>query len=1019
MKYDAFISYRHTPLDMEMAKKLHKGLETYHIPKAVQKKTGRKNIKRVFRDQEELPIGSDLDENISLALKESGYLIVVCSPNTPKSEWVCKEIDSFIQMHDRAHVLAMLIEGEPNESFPQQLLVDENGTPVEPLAADVRGTDPKERNKKFKTELLRLVAAILEVNYDDLRQRHRERRIRKIASIVSGIAAVVAVAGIAFGLYSSSMAAKMKKLADEKAVLADEKTVLADEKTKLAEDILAEYKEKQANQSRFYAKNSQALLENGNRRAAVLVAAQGLPSENNDRPYVPEAEYALSEALHAYDVGHDMGYDRTLEHDFNVITMALNIDRTRLVTVDSGENITVWNTGDWNKLATIESRIGDNEYVLHVTGAYADENRIYVSYEDSFYIYDYEGEVLSSTKDLDYIRGLYVIEDEELAYVISGSECYVVDVKNGRIVDSLENDSEEDAFSGRYAYEKTNGVLAIGHYNDTAQHATVSFFDDSNTKATLSQGYILDMCATPLGNIAVLTCNSDLLMEGINDVRIDLVNTQGKVLWSDRLEVNVWNTMSFNGIVKAHSYDKDGTQRNDIVAVCDRKGYTYDEATGKRIADIPLSGEAMTLDLSKDSGMGYVCYASGNLAPVEFDEGQVYTDFDIKVDVNIREVMFMPGKAAVSALRSTDVYVVSYHEAPDLVKTSETESVVFEAVADDFDCYVVESVDDIFAFYFMDSEGNLLYTFNSESTVKGIEFIGNICLFADKEKLWFIDPVNAKSEGVTYESMGMSFSPYYMDVTKNDKYAAFWSGGNVSIIDLANRKCIYEDDLDDFTGNAVASSDGSKLYVSPKGKALVEIDTASKEAKPFSDEYAGLANYSSNKYIELSADDRYITMCCKDGNVRIADTSDLSTKAVIPLQTKNNTFLKFAGDDRYLVVQGDDHKIRIWDMEKSTFIVSTDCYGNMDYAVSDNEDGLLAVGDGSQVYLFETGSYGLVAYVPYCTTYVKCNNRFVLKSRSELFYTVYKDYATLLQEVKIQFPNTALTEDEKVKYNID
>ena len=137
MKYDAFISYRHTPLDMEMAKKLHKGLETFHIPKAVQKKTGRKNIKRVFRDQEELPIGSDLDENISTALKESGYLIVVCSPNTPKSEWVCKEIDSFIQMHDRAHVLAMLIEGEPNESFPHQLLVDENGTPVEPLAADV------------------------------------------------------------------------------------------------------------------------------------------------------------------------------------------------------------------------------------------------------------------------------------------------------------------------------------------------------------------------------------------------------------------------------------------------------------------------------------------------------------------------------------------------------------------------------------------------------------------------------------------------------------------------------------------------------------------------------------------------------------------------------------------------------------------------------------------------------------------------------------------------------------------
>ena len=79
MKYDAFISYRHTPLDMEIAKKLHKGLETFRIPLPVQKKTGKKKISRVFRDQEELPIGADLTEKISSAIRESEYLIVICS----------------------------------------------------------------------------------------------------------------------------------------------------------------------------------------------------------------------------------------------------------------------------------------------------------------------------------------------------------------------------------------------------------------------------------------------------------------------------------------------------------------------------------------------------------------------------------------------------------------------------------------------------------------------------------------------------------------------------------------------------------------------------------------------------------------------------------------------------------------------------------------------------------------------------------------------------------------------------
>jgi hypothetical protein len=152
MKYDAFISYRHMALDLEIAKKLHKTLETYHIPKSVQKKTGKKNIKRVFRDQEELPIGSDLNDNISDALRESEYLIVICSPNTPGSYWVNKEIDTFIEMHDRSHILAVLVDGEPDESFPKQILINEEGKPVEPLAADIRGKDSGERNKKFKTE---------------------------------------------------------------------------------------------------------------------------------------------------------------------------------------------------------------------------------------------------------------------------------------------------------------------------------------------------------------------------------------------------------------------------------------------------------------------------------------------------------------------------------------------------------------------------------------------------------------------------------------------------------------------------------------------------------------------------------------------------------------------------------------------------------------------------------------------------------------------------------------------------
>ena len=56
--YDAFISYRHAPLDMYVAERLHKALESFRVPKLADKETkklGKSGIKRIFRDRDELP----------------------------------------------------------------------------------------------------------------------------------------------------------------------------------------------------------------------------------------------------------------------------------------------------------------------------------------------------------------------------------------------------------------------------------------------------------------------------------------------------------------------------------------------------------------------------------------------------------------------------------------------------------------------------------------------------------------------------------------------------------------------------------------------------------------------------------------------------------------------------------------------------------------------------------------------------------------------------------------------------
>ena len=78
------------------------------------------------------------------------------------------ELDSFVaeQLHKRDHVLAVLAEGEPDESFPELLLREEikeigadgvervSYREVEPLAADVRGKSKKESAKNIKKEVL-------------------------------------------------------------------------------------------------------------------------------------------------------------------------------------------------------------------------------------------------------------------------------------------------------------------------------------------------------------------------------------------------------------------------------------------------------------------------------------------------------------------------------------------------------------------------------------------------------------------------------------------------------------------------------------------------------------------------------------------------------------------------------------------------------------------------------------------------------------------------------------------------
>lgn len=400
IKYDAFISYRHAQPDQFVAETLHKQLEMFRLPGNVRRKLedkGKTRINRVFRDKEELPIASNLADPITEALSHSDFLIVLCSPRLLESQWCKKEIETFIAMHGRERVLAVLVEGEPADSFPEALLYAEveetqsdgsvikKKVPVEPLAADVRGNDKREIKKKMKEEVLRLAAPMFGCAYDDLKQRHRERRMRRILGVSLGISAFC----LLFGTISTSMAMKIH----------GQNLQIA----KQSQEIEQQYQESLRSNAISESDAALQLLEKGDRLGAINKAYAVLPDtkESVDKPYTAQAEYALSKSLYLYENNRRVLSRELLVHDTAVSVMKLSPEKDTLLCVDQFGIIYVWELATGNKLCEIRDYTGavnsDEESVAYVNG----DVFCYTDGEDIIFYDIRKCEVIQTLEDVD------------------------------------------------------------------------------------------------------------------------------------------------------------------------------------------------------------------------------------------------------------------------------------------------------------------------------------------------------------------------------------------------------------------------------------------------------------------------------------------------------------------------------------------------------------------------------------------------------------------------------------------
>jgi tetratricopeptide (TPR) repeat protein len=206
-RYRAFISYSHQ--DKAWADWLHKALETYRVPsRLVGTQTAAGTIPRrlvpIFRDRDELASATDLGSKVNEALKQAANLIVICSPRSATSRWVQSEVLAFKQLGRGERIFCLVVDGEPNASdLPGReaeecfapalrLQLDEHGQSgtgrTEPIAADARtGKDGRRKAK------LKLIAGMLDIGFDSLRQRELQRRNRRLTAMTAlAIAALFA-----------------------------------------------------------------------------------------------------------------------------------------------------------------------------------------------------------------------------------------------------------------------------------------------------------------------------------------------------------------------------------------------------------------------------------------------------------------------------------------------------------------------------------------------------------------------------------------------------------------------------------------------------------------------------------------------------------------------------------------------------------------------------------------------------------------------------------------------------------
>ena len=1013
MKYDAFISYRHSEPDMSVAKKIHKGLETFKVPKAIQKKTGKKNIRRVFRDQEELPTGSDLGDNITAALKESEYLIVICSPRSRESYWVLKEVETFIQLHDREHVLAVLVEGEPEDSFPETILRDDEGNPVEPLAADLRCRSSRKMSKKLKTELLRLAAPILGCSFDDLKQRHRERRMKRM---VAGISAV-AVLGLLFGMYSSFNAMIIRK----------------------------NYREKLVNESKYMAEKSAELLEYGDRRAAALVAVEAMPGEEKKRPYVASAELALSKALRCYDTGNRYSMDRILTHELPVKNFSFSADGSLMTSVDCNDGVYVWDVKNGRKLLYITPETDDKGSTEHVCRAViTNEGKLLYVCSKSVALMNTDGSTIwkKQLPEGQKINSCSVDRDGNLAAFEEKDKVLVADMNSGEILRTVNSAGQLNLLPG-IVFSEDHLLMAVpqSEYLTGNRNGSIMVCNLQNGATETyktARAYVEKLCFTEDRQIVAVSLDSDAFYNLTggnvctggekNERSVEKISlSDGETIWTQHMDVSF---LSMDGghcdLQTASLNDGESPEKTDCICIlAEQEVRAVNSETGEAVSSLKFGENAMSLKVPEDGCVQLITDRNGIIHPCNLASGIMYTRGEIDTGRTVSDIQFCGGVMGIQSPSSPDITLMNLKTGYGMETVGSCDfSIAGMSFSEKENYYSVE--------LHTENDGkeiDFYRTGDNQLIAKWTPDMNQKCgrgFFLDDET--YVVPGDGGTFGFysipggkdRYLELGTGGTfTYYL--TANKKFAVLTDGEQYFAVNLQKRKVISRGCMDSKIEEAAVSEDGTVAVFCQGVDELCRMDMKSGEIRKIPLNGKKIRkNVPGGAEMVFSGDGKYLALNCTDNVLRMIDMETETVAYEIPFFGAFRSFIGFIDGTKHILLQGDDYNIRIYDFQNEEFVYLAQEQHHIIKEMRITEDGTLlnlAV-DGGMVGLCME-DYQPVMDIQDIQLFSKEKGKVYCTFGKNLYCFPYMDEEQLYREAGNQFPGDKLTKEERIRFNID